>query len=81
MDLKLYLSILRIHSEQLSKMATELSRQLDNLEQQFAEEEQLGESNAAARPLEGMAELNGNLLASTDLFYRRLHEFLSTTLR
>jgi hypothetical protein len=81
MDLKLYLSILRIHSEQLSKMATELSRQLDNLEQQFAEEEQLGESNAAARPLEGMAELNGNLLASTDLCYRRLHEFLSTTLR
>jgi hypothetical protein len=81
MDLKLYLSILRIHSEQLSKMATELSRQLDNLEQQFAEEEQLGESNAAARPLEGMAELNGNFLASTDLFYRRLHEFLSTTLR
>ena len=70
MDLKLYLSILRIHSEQLSKMATELSRQLDNLEQQFAEEEQLG-----------MAELNGNLLASTDLCYRRLHEFLSTTLR
>ena len=70
MDLKLYISILRIHSEQLSKMATELSRQLDNLEQQFAEEEQ-----------RGMAELNGNPLASTDLCYRRLHEFLSTTLR
>jgi len=70
MDLKLYLSILRIHSEQLSKMATELSRQLDTLEQQFAEEEQLG-----------MAELNGNFLASTDLCYRRLHEFLSTTPR
>ena len=69
MDLKLYLSILRIHSEQLSKMATELSRQLDTLEQQFAEEQR------------GMAELNGNPLASTDLFYRRLHEFLSTTLR
>jgi hypothetical protein len=70
MDLKLYLSILRIHSEQLSKMATELSRQLDNLEQQFAEEEQ-----------RGMAEFNGNPLASTDLCYRRLHESLSTTLR
>jgi hypothetical protein len=80
MDLKLYISILRMHSEQLGKLATELSGKLDALEQKFAEEEHLGESHSVDT-LKGMTELNNSLFAATDLFYHRLHQLLSTTVR
>jgi hypothetical protein len=80
MDIKLYVSVLRMHSEHLCKLSTALREKLDDPEQHFAEEENLGELNAASA-LQGMAELNNSLFAATDLFYHRLYLFLSDTTR
>ena len=80
MDVQQYVSVLRMHSEHLCKLSTELSSRLEALEQQFAEERIASESKAAGF-LDGMRELNNCLVASTDLFYHRLHLFLSDTTR
>ena len=69
-----------MHSEHLRNLSTELSSRLEALEQQFAEERIASESKAAGF-LDGMRELNNCLVAATDLFYHRLHLFLSDTTR
>jgi hypothetical protein len=79
MDVKQYVSVLRMHSEYLRNLSTELSSRLEALEQQFAEE--ITSESQAAGCLDGMRELNNCLGTSTNLFYHRLHLFLSDTTR
>ena len=79
MDVKQYVSVLRMHSEYLHNLSTELSSRLEALEQQFAEE--ITSESDVADFLDGMGELNNCLDSSTNLFYHRLHLFLSETTR
>ena len=79
MDVQQYVSILRMHSEYLRNLSTELSSRREALEQQFAEK--ITSESKAAGCLDGMRELKNCLGASTNLFYHRLHLFLSDTTR
>jgi hypothetical protein len=75
MDTQLYVSILREHSEHLSRLATTLSAKLTQLEHS------LNKQGGSPSPdtvtfVEGVAKLQGRLFTETELFCRRLQVFL-----
>jgi hypothetical protein len=76
MDTKLYVSILRDHSEHLRKLSTELSEKLSHLEQALTQEKNPSETNTK-NPLEGAAQLNDSLFSAADMLHRRLHRLLT----
>src|SRR5436309_5863094 len=77
MDTKLMVAILREQSEQLRKLSTELSANLETFEQTLGDQ---GNAPAAHFDLlDWFAGLNGCLAATVEMFCRRLHTVLECT--
>jgi hypothetical protein len=74
LDMRLYVSIVREHVEHLRKLSTEMSETLSKLEQMQTSPTATGGRGLLA----GVAELNNNLFATVDIFYKRFGKFLET---
>ena len=80
MDVKLHVTILRLHSEYLTRLFTEVSAQLSALEQTLSAGTALPAADTGGR-LEEVASLQRRLCTESEMFCHRLHVFLegSTT--
>ncbi|HEV8711634.1 MAG TPA: hypothetical protein VGX03_02255, partial [Candidatus Binatia bacterium] len=71
MNAQLYVSILREHSEHVSRLATALSAKLTQVEQTLSKQKGSPSTDTVALS-EGLAKLQQKLFTETDLFCRRL---------
>jgi hypothetical protein len=76
MDAKFHVSILREHSEQLRKLATDLDEKLGHLEGTLAQP-QSPNGTTAGTPLAEMVALNEQLFDIAYIFHWRLRRFLA----
>jgi len=75
MDVKLHVTILRLHSEYLTRLFTEVSAQLSALEQTLSAGTALPAADTGGR-LEEVASLQRRLCTESEMFCHRLHVFL-----
>ena len=75
MDVKLHVTILRLHSEYLARLFTEVSTQLSALEQTLSEGTAITSAETGGL-LEEVASLQSCLCTESEMFCHRLHVFL-----
>jgi hypothetical protein len=76
MDVHVHVTILRLHSEYLARLFTEVGTQLSTLEHTLSEGNALT-SAGTVDLLDGVASLQSRLCPEADMFCQRLHLFLA----